>query len=146
MVHINPYPLGEEQLRKYCAFLENQALTHQTIKFYLAIVRPKQITLGLANPSISSIARLEQLLRRVKIAKAKITQWDRSCLPITPPILAKLKEVWCCSCSLMAVCYGQQLQYMFLWILPSWQSCCNKQLVWVKFLSNAFKKKKLREE
>ena len=95
MSRVTPYPTSEDNLCKFCAYLADQGLTHQTIKYYLSAIRHQQSAMmGLSDPGISSMARLEQLLRGSKRVKAKQGQSSNHRLPITLPILSKLKEVW----------------------------------------------------
>lgn len=97
MSRVTPYPANEDYLCKFCAFLANQGLSLQTIKCYLSAVRHQQIAMGFLDPHISGMARLEQVLRGIKRVKAKQVQSDKPRLPITLPILSKLKEVWLAS-------------------------------------------------
>ena len=94
MSRVAPFPTKEDYLCQFCAFLADQGLSHQTIKCYLSAVRHQQIAMGFLDPNISGMARLEQVLRGIKRVKAKQAQPDKPRLPITLPILSKLREVW----------------------------------------------------
>ena len=67
---IHPYPVTEDTLCYLCAFLADEGLTHQTIKCYLSAVRHQHVSQGFADPHISDMARLELLLRGIKIVRA----------------------------------------------------------------------------
>ena len=49
---------------------------------------------GYPDPRIGDMPKLEQVLRGIKRDQAKLQWKSRDRLPITPPILRKLKEVW----------------------------------------------------
>lgn len=61
------------------------------MKSYLAAVRYLQISMGLGNPRINEMPRLEYLMKGVKRASPGGT---RRRLPITPEILAELRKHW----------------------------------------------------
>ena len=66
-------------------------MTSQTVKSYLAAVRYAQIALGLGDPRVESMPRLEYVIRGVKKSATKKAV---ARLPITPHILRNLKSVW----------------------------------------------------
>jgi hypothetical protein len=68
---MQPIPVSEHQLCQYVSFLANQGLAHQTIKSYVPAVRHLQIENKYADPGISSMARLEQVLMGIKGQYAK---------------------------------------------------------------------------
>ena len=53
------------------AFLANEKLCHNTIKGYLAAIRHLHIADGAGDPGISSMPRLEQVVKGVKATQAK---------------------------------------------------------------------------
>ncbi len=63
-------------------------LTHSTIKGYLSAIRHLQIASGLPDPCMSSMAKLDGVVR------AKTNPPSRTRLPITPPILRRIGSVW----------------------------------------------------
>lgn len=88
-------PASEHQLCQFVAFLAVEKLCHSTIKCYLAVVRHLHIAEGFGDPHISSMARLEQVLRGVKLTRAKEGGgWRSIRLPMTPDLLLKIREVW----------------------------------------------------
>jgi hypothetical protein len=89
-----PYPVIEDTLCYYCAFLADKGLTQQTIKCYLSAVRYQHVSQGFADPHMSDMARLEQVLRGIKIVRARKEEKSRTRLPITPAILWTLKKAW----------------------------------------------------
>ena len=73
-----PLPASESQLYHKC---------------YLAAIRYLHIAEGYGDPNISSMARLEQVLKGIKSVQAKGHKRVPQ-LPITPNRLVKMKEVW----------------------------------------------------
>ena len=87
-----PFPVSEPTLITFVASLYTQRLTAGTVKSYLAAVRHAQIAIGLGDPQIGAMPRLEYVLKGLK---KKVAGKDRRVrLPITPGILRKLKRVW----------------------------------------------------
>ena len=62
------YLVTEDNLCYFCAFLADKGLTHQC---YLSAVRHQHVSQGSIDPHFSDIARLEQVLRCIKIVWAK---------------------------------------------------------------------------
>ena len=91
MYHVSPYPMKEDILCTYAAYLADQGLRHQTIKCYLSAIRHQQKSLGFPDPNISTMPCFEQLLRGIKVVRGKQDQSANPCLPITPAIL---KQAW----------------------------------------------------
>ena len=81
-----------------CAFvpqLADEGLKFRTIKVYLSAIRHMQIEAAMPDPFKGTpMARLEYVTRGVKKheVELKVGQWPR--LPITPPILLKIKAIW----------------------------------------------------
>ena len=71
MYHVSPYPMKEDILCTYATYVADQGLRHQTIKCYLSAIRHQQISLGFPDPNISTMPRLEQLLRGIKVVRGK---------------------------------------------------------------------------
>lgn len=90
---LSPLPAPEQQLCQFVSSLAIQSLCHNTIKSYLAAIRHLHIAEGYGDPHIHTMARLEQVLKGIKIIQAKGPKRSER-LPITPNLLAKLKEVW----------------------------------------------------
>ena len=88
---INPFPLTEDVLSHYVAFLYKEGLKAGTVKSYPAATRYTQILLGLGNPHMEDMSRLEYVIRGVK----KLTGGPPCTrLPITLPLLAQLRDAW----------------------------------------------------
>ena len=89
-----PIPASKAVLCYYVACLGQEGLSAATIKTYLSGVRQVQLALGFADPRLSAMPRLQQILRGVRVEQGKAGRTPRPRLPITPGILKKLKEVW----------------------------------------------------
>ena len=92
--HLNPLPASEHQLCQFVAALAKEGLSHSTLKGYLSGVRHLHLENHYKNPNINTMARLEQVMKGIKAlqAKAKVTNLPR--LPMTPELLARIKQVW----------------------------------------------------
>ena len=89
-----PYPVTEDGLCRFVAYLADSNLKHQTIKSYLSAIRFGQIMAGFGDPFVSSMPILEYLLRGIKYNQAKRGPADkRSKMSITPEILARIHTV-----------------------------------------------------
>ena len=73
------------------AFLYKEGLKAGTMKSYLAATRYTQISLGLGNPHMEDMSRLEYVIRGVKKLTGSPT---RTRLPITLALLVQLQETW----------------------------------------------------
>lgn len=87
-----PLPVSEDRLCQFVAFLRLEGLRHQTAKSYLSAVRHLQISQGRGDPCISSMPRLELVMRGMKRSQTGIPSKPR--LPITPAILRKIRAEW----------------------------------------------------
>ena len=88
---VSAYPVTEQGLMRFAAYLYTQKLAHGTIKSYLAAVRYDQICLGLGDPNIHQITQLEYVMKGIKRSTAEST---RTRLPVTPQMLREMKRVW----------------------------------------------------
>ena len=61
-----PFPLTEDVLTHFVAFLYKEGLKAGTVKSYLVATRYAQIALNLGNPHMEDMARLEYVVRGVK--------------------------------------------------------------------------------
>ena len=87
--------MGEQHLCSLMASLTDKGLKYWTIKVYLSAVRHLQIEEALPDPFAGRpMARLEYITQDIKKQEAEVGNGERLCLPITPPILHKLKAVW----------------------------------------------------
>ena len=90
-----PYPVDEELLSQFVAFLGQQNLKHRTIKCYLSGIRFSQIHLGLGDPfQNKAMPRLEYILTEIKQVQARAGTPPTPRLPITPALLEGLRGVW----------------------------------------------------
>ena len=78
----------------FVAKLAAEGLKHRSIKTYMAGVRYLHIEEGLGDPFMPVLARLHYVLRGVKRAQGEDGAGRRERLPITPPILRKIRGVW----------------------------------------------------
>ena len=86
-----PFPVCEDVLLRFVALLNKEGLKAGTVKSYLAAVRHSQIALGLGDPHIAAMVRLEYVVRGVK----KLTSGPvRTRLPITLDLLVRLRQSW----------------------------------------------------
>ena len=85
-------PAGEDVLCKFVVQLAKEGLKHRTIKCYMAGIRHLHIAEGLGDPFLHPLAKLHYILRGVKRSQGEAGKQER--LPITPPILRKIKGVW----------------------------------------------------
>ena len=90
----NPYPLTEDTLCRYVAFLAKDGLRQRSIKAYLSGLRCLQIQRGLGNPFADALPRLDYVLKGIKRVEARGGSIPRNRLPITMDILQRLHEVW----------------------------------------------------
>ena len=94
-VGLEPLPATEHQLCRYASFLASENLVHSTIKGYLSAIRHLQIATGLPDPRIPSMPKLEGVLRGIKAThEARTPTSTHTRLPITPPIIKCVGEVW----------------------------------------------------
>ncbi len=86
-----PLPVGEPTLCRFASFLALQNISHATIKCYLSAIRRLQIAENLPDPHIASFARLESVIRGIKMQQAKQGDQHPKRLPITIDMLSKLR-------------------------------------------------------
>ena len=73
--------------------LANQGLCHSSLKSYLEAIRHLHIAESFGDPHIHSMAKLEQVLRGIKLVQCKKPKRS-SRLPIYPDHLDKMRAVW----------------------------------------------------
>ena len=83
--------MTENILTHFVAFLYREGLKAGTVKSYLAATHYTQIALGLGNPHMENMNKLEYVIRGVKRLTSAPTCTR---LPITLPLLAKLRGAW----------------------------------------------------
>ena len=86
--------LTSNPVSRLVAFVANSGLAHQTIKCYLSAIRHLQIESGRGDPQISTIPKLDHVLRGIKKEHSKEANITKPRLPMTPNILLKLTSVW----------------------------------------------------
>lgn len=89
--HLVSFPVSEQVLCYLVARLFHDDLSGRTVKSYLSGVRYSQIALGLGDPQIHSMPKLEYIVKGCRRLQANPSSIR---LPITPDILRKLKGVW----------------------------------------------------
>ena len=87
-------PAGEDVLCKFVAKMANEGLKHRTIKSYMAGVRHLHIEEELSDLFLPSLSRLHYVMRGVKRSQGEAGISGRERLPITPPLLRRIKAVW----------------------------------------------------
>ena len=75
-----PFPVNKDVLTRFVAYLYMEGLNAGTIKSYLANIHHAQIALGLGNPHIEKMGRLEYVTHGVKRLASRLTH---NRLPIT---------------------------------------------------------------
>ena len=89
-----PFPVTEQLLCSFAAFLADQGLAPQTVKSYLSAVRNPQISLGLPDPrDQSSLPILKRVQARIAQLRMLKGSPPRVRLPITAHILARIQQV-----------------------------------------------------
>ena len=87
-----PFPLSEQSLCSFAAYLADQDLAPQTIKSYLSALRNMQISLGLPDPrehsSLPVLKRVQAGISRTRMLKGSP---PRIRLPITIHILEQIR-------------------------------------------------------
>ena len=106
-----PLPVDESVLCRFCAHLANDGLKYRTIKVYLSAVRHLQIAEKGEDPFQIPMAKLEYVLKGIKRKEASQQWGGRERLPITPPLLMRIKSVWESEA-------GNKDKYML------WAACC----------------------
>ncbi len=78
-----PFPVSEQVLLAFLAHLHREGLAAGTLKNYLAAVSFAQISLGMGDPSMGNMPRLEYAIKGQKRSATSNRCSQR--LPITPP-------------------------------------------------------------
>lgn len=76
----------------FVALLYQEKLSGSTVKNYLAATRYTQISLGMGDPNIGDMVRLDYVVKGLK--RISTAAPSRPRLPITPEILGQLRNVW----------------------------------------------------
>ena len=87
-------PAGEDVLCRFVAKMASEGLKHWTIKSYMAGIRHLHVEEGLGDPFLPTLPRLHYVLRGMKRSQGEEGATGRERLPITPPLLRRIKAVW----------------------------------------------------
>ena len=92
---LDPFPIREDTLCRYVAYLGQDNLKHRTIKAFLSALWFAQIQQGMGDPfQQTPMPLLEYVLLGIKRSQARFPIPPKPRLPITPQILAKLQQWW----------------------------------------------------
>ena len=89
---IPPLPVQEIHLCRFASFLASDNVSHSTIKCYLSALRHMQIARNLPDPLISSMPKLEKVVRGIKSQQSLKKGSKDGRLPITPDLLSKIRH------------------------------------------------------
>ena len=91
-----PLPATEQLLCKFSAHLATNNIAFTSIKVYLAAVRQLHISNGLPPPRTDEMARLQQVLRGIKITQGRenISLVRRHRHPISLEVLHEIQSIW----------------------------------------------------
>ena len=93
--NIIPFPTSIHVLCSFVAVLGSQGLKHQSVKKYLSAIRHAQISAGFPDPfKNTDLSKLEFILKDLKRQQAYQGTPSKTCLPVTPDILGRLKRLW----------------------------------------------------
>ena len=90
-----PFPVNEDVLTHFVAYLYKESLKAGTIKSCFAGIRHAQIALGLDNSHMEEMSRLESLEYVIHGVKRHTNGPTRSRYPITLQLLAQMHHFWC---------------------------------------------------
>ena len=89
----DPFPVTENLLCSFAAFMADDGLAPQTVKSYLAAVRNTQLSLCLPDPrEQSSLPILRRVLAGISRSRIGRGQPSRVRLPMTAPLLRNVKK------------------------------------------------------
>ena len=91
---LDPLPALEHRLCQFVAALALEGLSHSTLKGYLSGVRHLHLENHYKNPNISTMGRLEQVLKGIKSLQTKTKGNSQPRLPMTPELLVRIRQVW----------------------------------------------------
>ena len=89
---LQPLPLSENTLVRLASYLARTGILYSSIRIYISGLRFLQLQNGFPDPSLSSFAQLECVLRGIRKSTANQPRYQR--LPITPAILQHLFNTW----------------------------------------------------
>ena len=97
-LNTQPLPTSEQLLCKFAAHLATLTIAYSSIKVYLAAVRQLHVRSGLPPPRSDDMAKLQQVLRGIKISQGKLnlsqSQSRRPRRPISLEILQDIRDLW----------------------------------------------------
>ena len=90
------FPLSEDTICEFAAFLGDKGLKAQTIKCYMSALRYWQISNGFVDPVSNGLfPKLEYVIKGIKrIQAANNCLYKLPRLPITPNILSRIQQHW----------------------------------------------------
>ena len=107
-----PFPVSEQLLCSFVAYLADQGLAPQTVKGYLSAINNMQISLGMPDPrEHSSLPILKRVQTGVSRCRALKGSPPKTRLTITAKVLLQIKQhlsavqenervvVWCIACT-----------------------------------------------
>jgi hypothetical protein len=91
---LDPFPVTEQLLCSFAAFMGVEGLAPQTVKSYLAAIRNTQLSLGLPDPrEQSSLPVLRRVLAGISRSRIGRGQPSRIRLPVTAALLRNIESV-----------------------------------------------------
>lgn len=95
-LHTAPLPATEQLLCKFSAHLATNNISSSSIKVYLSAVRQLHVSKGLPPPRTDDMARLQQVLRGIKITQGRQNNstTPRHRNPISVEVLQDIWSLW----------------------------------------------------
>ena len=93
-------------------------LKHRTTKSYMAGIRHFHVEEGLGDPFLPTLPRLHYVLRGVKRSEGEEGATGRELLPITPPLLRRIKAFWDSDLDIAMLWAACCLAFFFFFRLP----------------------------
>ena len=90
--NLNPFPLSEQNLCRFVAFLYASSFSSSSVNLYLSALRYSQIALGGQDPRFPQLPQLQYVLRGLRRQQPTSSRPQR--LPITPAIMQILFHRW----------------------------------------------------
>ena len=91
---LNPFPLSQDTLCNFVAFLARQNIKQTTLKVYLSALRYYQVGQGFTEPNHAAMAKLKTVGNGMKRLQAASTLNRKNRLPITPELLRQIRHQW----------------------------------------------------
>ena len=92
---LSPFPLSQDTLCSFAADLNRQNISQASLKVYLSALRFYQVGLGLPEPHHTAMPKLKTISNGMKRWRKVVGSLKtKNRLPITPVILAGIKQQW----------------------------------------------------